>query len=75
MNQTNPPTSLIGQILALVAAVVFLVLGFMFSEVGATQFQREMPMGVFDGRVPLGENDPAWAPELPIAQMTREVPE
>ncbi len=33
MNQVNPPTSLLGQILALIAAVVLLVLGFMFSVV------------------------------------------
>lgn len=33
MNQAKPPTSLLGQILALVAAVVLLVLGFMFSVV------------------------------------------
>jgi UPF0716 family protein affecting phage T7 exclusion len=33
MNQANPPTSLLGQILALIAAVVVLVLGFMFSMV------------------------------------------
>jgi UPF0716 family protein affecting phage T7 exclusion len=33
MNQANPPTSLLGQLLALVAAVILLVLGFMFSIV------------------------------------------
>lgn len=33
MNQANPPTSLLGQVLALVAAIVLLVLGFMFSVV------------------------------------------
>ncbi len=47
------------------------VLGFFLSEVGATQVLREMPMGTFDGDMPLGPNDPAWASELPIRLMTR----
>jgi UPF0716 family protein affecting phage T7 exclusion len=33
MNQTKPPTSLLGKLLALVAGAILLVLGFMFSLV------------------------------------------
>jgi hypothetical protein len=47
------------------------VLGFFLSEVGATQVLREMPMGTFDGDIPLGPDDTAWASELPIRLLTR----
>jgi UPF0716 family protein affecting phage T7 exclusion len=33
MNQTKPPTSLLGKLLALVAGAILLILGFMFSLV------------------------------------------
>ncbi len=42
------------------------VLGFMLSEVGSTQFLRQNPMGSFDGDVPLGPNDSAYAADMPI---------
>lgn len=42
------------------------VLGFMLSEAGGTRFLRENPMGRFDGDVPLGPDDPAWAAQLPL---------
>lgn len=42
------------------------VLGFMLSHLGSTQFLRQNPMGILDGNFPLGNDDPAYAPELPI---------
>jgi hypothetical protein len=42
------------------------VLGFMLSAPGATRFLRENPMGNFDGDIPLGPDDPAWATLLPL---------
>lgn len=47
------------------------VLGFFLSEVGSTQVLREMPMGSFDGDIPLAAEDTAWAAELPIRLMNR----
>ena len=47
------------------------VLGFFLSEVGGTQVLREMPMGSFDGDIPLGPDDTSWAAELPTRLMTR----
>lgn len=47
------------------------VLGFMLSEVGSTQFLKENPMGTFDGELPLGSDDPAYAAELPLRLMAR----
>lgn len=49
------------------------VLGFMLSETGGTRFQRENPMGSFDGSRPLAETDPAWAAELPMRLMAGEI--
>ncbi|MFK8049114.1 MAG: gluconate 2-dehydrogenase subunit 3 family protein [Halioglobus sp.] len=46
------------------------VLGFMFSEVGSKEFLRENPMGSFDGGLPLGSDDSAYAGELPLRLMT-----
>jgi hypothetical protein len=48
------------------------VLGFMLSEVGATQFLRPNPMGVFDGAVPLAGHDPSHASELPLRLIDKE---
>ena len=42
------------------------VLGFMLSEAGGTAFLRENPMGRFEGDIPLGPNDPAWATLMPL---------
>ena len=42
------------------------VLGFMLSEAGGTRFLRENPMGRFDGDIPLGPDEAAWAPLLPL---------
>jgi gluconate 2-dehydrogenase gamma chain len=49
------------------------VLGFMLSEVGGTRFQRENPMGSFDGSRPLTDIDPAWAAESPIRMIAGEI--
>lgn len=46
------------------------VLGFFLSEVGATQVLRENPMGSFEGEIPLGKNDPAYAVALPMRLMS-----
>ena len=46
------------------------VLGYMLSEAGGTRFQRENPMGSFDGERPLGADDPAWAVELPLRTIS-----
>jgi gluconate 2-dehydrogenase gamma chain len=48
------------------------VLGFMLSEVGGTKFQRENPMGSFDGALPLANDDAAYAAEMPIRLMAAE---
>lgn len=45
------------------------VLGFFLSEVGATQVLRENPMGTFDGNIPLAEDAPAYATQLPMRLM------
>ncbi len=45
------------------------VLGFMLSEVGSKAFLRENPMGSFDGDLPLGADDSAYAAEMPIRLM------
>lgn len=46
------------------------VLGFMLSEVGGTRFLRDNPMGSFDGDLPLGADESAYVPEMPIRLMT-----
>lgn len=48
------------------------VMGFMLSEVGGTKFQRENPMGGFDGELPLAKGDPAYAAEMPIRLIALE---
>jgi len=45
------------------------VLGFCLSEVGATQFLRENPMGTFVGDLALAPDDVAYAPAMPIRMM------
>ena len=47
-------------------------MGFMLSEVGGKKFQRENPMGSFDGELPLAKGDPAYAAEMPIRLMASE---
>lgn len=48
------------------------VLGFMLSEVAGTRFQRQNPMGTFNGNVPL-EGKPGYGAELPLRMMSETV--
>ena len=48
------------------------VLGYMLSEVGATQFLRVNPMGSFSGDIPLAEDDSAYAADLPMRMLSSE---
>jgi len=48
------------------------VLGFFLSKVGATQLLRENPMGSFSGDIPLSEDEPAYAAQLPMRVMAGE---
>lgn len=49
------------------------VLGFMLSSVGARQFLRQNPMGSFDGDIPLGEQDSAYAPTMTLRMLAKEI--
>lgn len=45
------------------------VLGFCMSEVGATTFLRENPMGSFDGEMALQPDDSSYAAAIPLRMM------
>jgi hypothetical protein len=49
------------------------VLGFMLSEVGSTQFLKPNPMGMFAGSVTLKKEDSAHASQIPLRVLNKAV--
>jgi gluconate 2-dehydrogenase gamma chain len=49
------------------------VLGFMLSHVGAEQFLRENPMGSFDGDIPLGDDESAYAAQISVRVIAKGI--
>ena len=48
------------------------VLGFFFSEVGATQVLRSNSLGTFKGDIPLSEDATSYIAEMPVRMMVQE---
>jgi hypothetical protein len=47
-------------------------LGFVLSKTGSSEFLRPNPMGKFDGRYPLGPDDPAYDKHTPLRMIAKE---